>query len=100
MMEKEWLVGNPHLHAEESSPIERRIAPERKEMLSALMRLRDILGAPRYDAHIAPVQNIAKSGSVLLVTVRSAAARTMLLKECAATLKSVFSADVLKVIAV
>ena len=100
MMEKEWLLNNPHLKAETMSPIEARIPAARSEVHEGLSRAKGILGEEGYRTHLAPLQNIAKSGTTLLVTVRTARERTMLLKECLAALKEAFEVNVVKVVAV
>ena len=101
MMEKEWLLNNPHLTAEKMSPIEARIPASRAEVHEGLSRAKGILGEEGYKKYLAPLQNLAKSGTTLLVTVRTAAReRTMLLKECLPALKKAFGANVVKVVAV
>ena len=100
MMEKEWLLNNPHLTAEKMSPIEERIPAARAEVHEGLSRAKGILGEEGYKKYPAPLQNLAKSGTTLLVTVRTARERTMLVKECLPALKEAFGANVVKVVAV
>ena len=100
MMEKEWLLNNPHLTAEKMSPIEERIPAARAEVHEGLSRAKGILGEEGYKKYLAPLQNLAKSGTTLLVTVRTARERTMLVKECLPALKKAFGASVVKVVAV
>ena len=100
MMEKEWLLHNPHLLAERNRPVEERIAPERKDVLDALRRVRERVGSEAYDTYVGSVQNVAKSGDMLLVTVRNGIQRTMLIRECADALKEAFGARYLKVVAI
>ena len=100
MMEKEWLLNNPHLTAEAMSPIEERIPVARAEVHEGLSRAKGILGEEGYKKYLAPLQNLAKSGTTLLVTVRTARERTMLVKECLPALKKAFGASVVKVVAV
>ena len=100
MMEKEWLLNNPHLTAEAMSPIEERIPVARAEVHEGLSRAKGILGEEGYKKYLAPLQNLAKSGTTLLVTVRTARERTMLVKECLPALKEAFGANVVKVVAV
>ena len=100
MMEKEWLLNNPHLTAEAMSPIEERIPVARAEVHEGLSRAQGILGEEGYKKYLAPLQNLAKSGTTLLVTVRTARERTMLVKECLPALKKAFGANIVKVVAV
>ena len=99
-MEKEWLLNNPHLKAEAMSPIEERIPAARAEVHEGLSRAKGILGEEGYKKYLAPLQNLAKSGTTLLVTVRTARERTMLVKECLPALKKAFGANIVKVVAV
>ena len=99
-MEKEWLLNNPHLKAEAMSPIEERIPAARAEVHEGLSRAKGILGEEGYKKYLAPLQNLAKSGTTLLVTVRTARERTMLVKECLPVLKEAFGANIVKVVAV
>ena len=96
-MEKEWLLNNPHLTAEKMSPIEERIPAARAEVHEGLSRAKGILGEEGYKKYLAPLQNLAKSGTTLLGTARE---RTMLVKECLPALKEAFGANVVKVVAV
>ena len=100
MMEKEWLLNKPHLKAEAMSPIEERIPAARAEVHEGLSRAKGILGEEGYKKYLASLQNLAKSGTTLLVTVRTARERTMLVKECLPALKEAFGASVVKVVAV
>ena len=100
MMEKEWLLNNPHLTAEAMSPIEERIPVARAEVHEGLSRAKGILGEEGYKKYLAPLQNLAKRGTTLLVTVRTARERTMLVKECLPALKKAFGANIVKVVAV
>ena len=100
MMEKEWLLNNPHMKEEAISPIEERIPAARAEVHEGLSRAKGILGEEGYKKYLAPLQNLAKSGTTLLVTVRTARERTMLVKECLPALKEAFGANVVKVVAV
>ena len=99
-MEKEWLLNTPHLTAEAMSPIEERIPAARAEVHEGLSRAKGILGEEGYKKYLAPLQNLAKSGTTLLVTVRTARERTMLVKECLPALKKAFGANIVKVVAV
>ena len=48
MMEKEWLLNNPHLTAEKMSPIEERIPAARAEVHEGLSRAKGILWEEGY----------------------------------------------------
>ena len=100
MMEKEWLLNNPHLTAEAMSPIEERIPVARAEVHEGLSRAKGILGEEGYKKYLAPLQNLANSGTTLLLTGRTARERTMLVKECLPALKKAFGANIVKVVAV
>ncbi|MEX5284087.1 RNA helicase [Selenomonas sputigena] len=100
MMEKEWLLHNPHLTAETMSAIEDRIPEARADVHDGLARAKEILGAEKYGKYLAPLQNLAKSGTTLLITTRTVRERTMLLKECVPVLKEAFGANIVKVVSV
>ena len=96
MVDKEWLVGNPHLSAEAISPIEERVTNE--ELREGLERLRERLGQEKYDRYIAPLHGIAKNADSMLIRAANMRERTLLERECLSAIRSVFHVRVVRII--
>ena len=96
MVDKEWLVGNPHLSAEAISPIEERVTNE--ELREGLERLRESLGQEKYDRYIAPLHGIAKNADIMLIRAANMRERTLLERECLSAIRSVFHVRVVRII--
>ena len=95
MVGKAWLVGNPHLTAEETTPIDERVTDE--AVLAALRKLRDSLGQEKYDRCIAPIQNIACNQHSVLIRTANVRERSLLMRECLADIQAAFGVKSVRV---
>ena len=97
MFEKEWLVGNPELTAEEIPPIEERVKDNPK-LIDGLTKLKSIIGEEKFNRYVSPLQNIARNDTSLLIRTRNVLERSFFIRECGDALRDAFAVKAVTVI--
>ena len=87
MFEKEWLVGNPELTAEDNP-----------KLIDGLTKLKSIIGEEKFNRYVSPLQNIARNDTSLLIRTRNVLERSFFIRECGDALRDAFAVKAVTVI--
>lgn len=97
-VEGDWCQ-NPHLHVEERTPLEARIAAERPALVPGLKKLQATLGESKYTQYIDSLRNLTQSGKTLLMVADGFQHRSLLEREFIPMIKAAFDVSTVRVVA-
>lgn len=89
---------NPHLSTERLTPLEERCSQEKPHLLAGLLKLKDLIGAEKFDRYINPIPNFNQNGKMMLFVAGNELRRSHIVRECIPAIKVAFGADTVRVI--
>lgn len=95
--EGDWCH-NSHLSTEQLTPLEDRLAVQRPILCEGLGKLRQLLGANRYEKYIGTLPNLTRNGSMVLIVAHDVMQRSMIERECIPYIKKAFGVTRVQVV--
>lgn len=81
------------------TPLEERMAVEKPELMDGLLKLRELLGAEKFEKYISTIHNINKSGNKIMFIADTEIHRTHIERECIRAIEEAFDVEYVRIVA-
>ncbi|WP_462331722.1 hypothetical protein [Schwartzia sp. (in: firmicutes)] len=92
------LSENPNVKIEKRAPLAARLKETRPELMGALETLRKKLGDDDYAKYIEPLNNVTKSGGMLLMVAGDLRQKSLLERDFIPQIKEAFEVQVVRLV--
>lgn len=92
------LRDNPNVNVEELTPLAVRLEKTRPHLLANLDRLKEMMGEETYMRLINPMNNVTKSGPMLLMVAGDLVQRSLLERDYIPQIKEAFEVQMVRIV--